>query len=119
MGFRFRKSISLGKGLRLNLGKTGGSFSLGGKGATVNLGKRGVRTTLGIPGTGISYTTPTSSSNLNQIDFDPSSTPVSWSDKLLLWFQFGVLSIQLIFAILGVLVTCAVGAFLLYFIFSV
>ncbi len=54
MPFRFRKIISLGKGMRLNLGKTGASFSLGGKGTTVNLGKRGVRTTLGIPGTGIS-----------------------------------------------------------------
>ena len=57
MGFRFRKSVRLGKGVRINLGKRGASLSLGGRGATVNLSGRGVRSTVGIPGTGISYTT--------------------------------------------------------------
>lgn len=55
MGFRFRKSVKLMPGVRLNIGKTGISASVGGKGATVNVGKRGVRGTVGIPGTGISY----------------------------------------------------------------
>jgi len=119
MPFRFRKIVSLGKGIRLNLGKTGASFSLGGKGTTVNLGKRGVRTTLGIPGTGISYTTPTSSSNLDKVDFDPSSSaPVSWADKLLLLLQLGMASFQIIFAILAFIATCAFAAFVLYIIFS-
>jgi len=56
MPFRFRKSIKLGKGVRLNLSKSGVSTSIGKPGATVNIGKRGVRPTVGIPGTGISYT---------------------------------------------------------------
>jgi hypothetical protein len=43
--------------VRLNVGKTGFSLSVGKPGATVNLSKRGVRTTVGIPGTGISYST--------------------------------------------------------------
>lgn len=53
MGFRFRKRVRLGKGVYLNLSKSGVSASIGGKGLTYNT--RG-RVTAGIPGTGISYT---------------------------------------------------------------
>jgi hypothetical protein len=56
MGFRFRKSIKLLPGVRLNIGKNGLSASVGVKGASVNVGKRGIRGTVGVPGTGISYT---------------------------------------------------------------
>jgi len=59
MPFRFRKSIKLGKGLRLNVGKSGISTSIGRRGHTVNVGKRGVKQTVSIPGTGISHTTGT------------------------------------------------------------
>lgn len=56
MGFKFRKSIKLLPGVKLNLGKKGiSSVSIGKRGATVNINKNGVQTTLGIPGTGISY----------------------------------------------------------------
>lgn len=55
MGFRFRKSIRIMPGVRLNLSKTGVSTSIGGRGATVNVSKRGVRGTVGIPGSGLSY----------------------------------------------------------------
>ncbi len=55
MGFRFRKSISLLPGVRLNLSKRGGSVSLGEKGSTVNFGASGERTTFGLPGSGLSY----------------------------------------------------------------
>ena len=57
MGFRFRKTIRLLPGLRLNISKSGLSTSIGGKGATLNLGPRGARGTVGIPGTGLSYST--------------------------------------------------------------
>lgn len=60
MGFRIRKSISLGKGLRLNLGKSGvTSVTIGKRGAPhVTVGKGGTRFgTPIIPGTGISYET--------------------------------------------------------------
>jgi len=58
MGLKFRKSIKLFPGVRLNLGKKGiASLSIGKKGATVNINKKGIKTTLGIPGTGISYST--------------------------------------------------------------
>lgn len=55
MGFRFRKSIRIAPGVRINLSKRGVSTSLGPRGATVNISKRGVKSTMGIPGTGLSY----------------------------------------------------------------
>ena len=55
MGFRFRRSVSLLPGIRLNFGTRGVSTSVGGRGFTLNFGKRGIRTTVGSPGTGISY----------------------------------------------------------------
>jgi hypothetical protein len=55
MGFRFRRSIRLLPGVRLNFSKGGVSASVGKRGATVNVGKRGVRATVGLPGTGLSY----------------------------------------------------------------
>lgn len=57
MGFRFRKSINLGKGFRVNLSKSGPGFSWGTKG--FRLTKKaggGFRSTAYIPGTGMSYT---------------------------------------------------------------
>jgi uncharacterized protein YraI len=54
---RFRKSIKVARGVRLNLSKSGLSTSLGGRGARVNFGPRGVTTTASIPGTGISQST--------------------------------------------------------------
>jgi hypothetical protein len=59
MGWRFRRSVRLLQGVRLNLSKTGASFSVGPRGLTTNIGRRGVRTTVGLPGSAISYTTPT------------------------------------------------------------
>lgn len=55
MALRIRRSIRLGPGIRLNLGRGGGSVSVGGRGVSANFGRRGVRTTLGIPGTGVSW----------------------------------------------------------------
>lgn len=54
MGFRFRKSISLFPGVRVNIGKTGIGVSAGVKGARVGVGSKGAYTSVGVPGTGIS-----------------------------------------------------------------
>ena len=57
MGLCFRKSISLGKGLKLNLSKSGPSVSFGKSGLRQSIGLNGkTRTTVGIPGTGVYYT---------------------------------------------------------------
>jgi Protein of unknown function (DUF4236) len=53
--FRFRKVVSLGRYLKLNLSKTGASVSVGRPGATLNVRKDRVDGTVGLPGTGLSY----------------------------------------------------------------
>lgn len=60
MGFRFRKSINLLPGAKLNLSKSGISFTVGKRGKSVSFSNRGVRTTVGLPGTGMSYTSTSS-----------------------------------------------------------
>ncbi len=56
MGFRYRKSINLGGGFRINLSKSGIGYSWGTKGYRVTKTASGkTRTTASIPGTGISY----------------------------------------------------------------
>lgn len=56
MGFRYRKSVRLVPGVRLNItGKGLSSASFGKPGATLNMGRRGTRGTVGIPGSGFSY----------------------------------------------------------------
>lgn len=57
MGLRFRKSVTLCKGVRLNFGKTGVSISSGVPGfrKTYNFNTGRTTTSVGIPGTGIYY----------------------------------------------------------------
>ena len=51
---RFRKSLKIAKGVKLNLSKTGASFTLGtGKGLSFNLGNKGAYLNWSIPGTGV------------------------------------------------------------------
>lgn len=57
MGFRFRKSIKIAPGVRLNIGKKSASISVGGRGVRHTISSTGRRTSsISIPGTGISYT---------------------------------------------------------------
>lgn len=57
MGLRFRKSVTIMPGVRVNFGKKSVGVSIGNKygGVTVN-SKTGVHTRVSIPGTGVSYT---------------------------------------------------------------
>jgi Protein of unknown function (DUF4236) len=57
MGFRFRRSFTIARGLRWNIGMRSTSIRLGGRGFGVTLGTRGNRATVGAPGTGASYST--------------------------------------------------------------
>lgn len=60
MGVRYRKSINLGHGFRINISKSGIGYSYGVKGARITKTARGTtRTTLSIPNTGISYVNET------------------------------------------------------------
>ena len=56
MGLRFRKSVTILPGVKLNFGKTGASVSVGTKGLHASLHTSGkLTTTASLPGTGISY----------------------------------------------------------------
>ena len=56
MGLRFRKSISLGGGTKLNIGTKSASVSFGSKGVRKTISTTGRETTtVSIPGTGLSY----------------------------------------------------------------
>lgn len=66
MGFRFRRSVRIAPGLRVNFGKKGMSLSAGRRGATVTFGKNGVYGNVGIPGSGLSYRGKLSGSNIQK-----------------------------------------------------
>lgn len=60
MGFRFKKSIKLAPGVRINFNKKSASVSFGGKGARYTASSTGKKTaSVGLPGTGLSYVTST------------------------------------------------------------
>ncbi len=65
MGFRFRRSLTLIPGMKLNLAGKSLSLSVGRKGATQNIGLKGTRTTFGLPGSGLSYSSYTSYKDMN------------------------------------------------------
>lgn len=56
MGFRYRKSVKIAPGVRMNFSKSGASVSVGGKGGHVTVNSKGeTRVGASIPGTGVSY----------------------------------------------------------------
>lgn len=57
MALRFRKSVKIAPGIRVNLSGSGASVTAGPRGASVSFGKRGAYLNAGIPGTGISSRT--------------------------------------------------------------
>lgn len=81
MAFRFRKSIKIAPGVRLNVGKKGGSFTVGRRGSSVNFGSRGVHSNVGIPGTGLSYRSKIAGST-SKTQSRSSATPSSQSNAV-------------------------------------
>ena len=56
MGLRYRKSLKLGSGVKLNINKGSVSLSAGKRGARVTVNSKGQTTkSVGLPGTGLSY----------------------------------------------------------------
>ena len=58
MSLRFRRSVRLFPGVRLNFSASGVSTTVGVRGASMTLGQRGAHMNLGLPGTGLAYRTP-------------------------------------------------------------
>ena len=57
MPFRFRRTVKIFPGVKLNLSKGGMSVTVGPKGYHLNFGKQGVRQTIDLPGVGLSHST--------------------------------------------------------------
>ncbi|MDT2022357.1 DUF4236 domain-containing protein [Methylocella sp. CPCC 101449] len=66
MGFRFRQSVRLFPGVRVNFSLSGMSVSAGIPGMRLNVGTRRSTLTMGIPGTGLSYVHSLSSGTRHQ-----------------------------------------------------
>lgn len=66
MGLRFKKSVKIAPGVKLNLNKKSASVTLGTKGAHYTVNTKGKKTkSVGIPGSGISYVSSTNDSQSN------------------------------------------------------
>jgi len=55
LAIRFRRTLRIAPGIRLNLSRSGISSSIGPRGASVTLSRRGTYANVGMPGTGISW----------------------------------------------------------------
>lgn len=78
MGFRFRKSIKLPGGFRVNASKSGIGYSWGTKGFRVTKTAKGTtRTTASIPGTGISYVQESKKQKVTR-----KTVQKDWADKI-------------------------------------
>lgn len=72
MGVRFRRSIKIAPGIRLNFNKKSFGLTVGVKGAHVTVNSKGRKTaSVGLPGTGLSYTTSTSKSKASGGESSP------------------------------------------------
>lgn len=66
MALRFRKSVKILPGIRVNFGLKGTSLSVGARGASISIGKQGVYSNVSIPGTGISFREKLSNNSRNE-----------------------------------------------------
>jgi hypothetical protein len=102
--FRFRKSVRIMPGVRVNLSKSGVSTSIGAKGATVNVSKKGVRTTVGVPGSGLSYSHLSKAKRASSAASRPAArqtAPTSASDTLttaVVWAAISAVTIAFLYS---------------------
>lgn len=78
MGVRFRKSIKLSPGTKLNINKKSTSITFGTRGAHHTINSSGIKTTsVGLPGSGLSYTTQSYGNS-----FKPQKKAITLSQKI-------------------------------------
>ena len=97
MGFRFRRSMKLIPGVRLNFGKRGVSVSMGPRGAKLTVGPTGTRATVGLPGTGLSYTERIGGEHV--VDHEAVAVPTQVSSVSLGWIVAAILAVVILFLI--------------------
>lgn len=122
MGLRFRKSIKIAPGVKMNFNKKSWGVTIGKKGAHYTINSKGKRTaSVGIPGTGLSYTTTSGGKAKNKTSqkntliqkereylINNSSSHMYNSVGWMSFCKYFHLIIGIILIILGVLVTIAV-----------
>jgi tetratricopeptide (TPR) repeat protein len=114
MALRFRKSIKIAPGIKLNVSKSGLGISAGVRGARVGVNSRGSYTSVGIPGTGISSMSYHSSGNSGKtasIKQGPSENSIHHSIRTKtnlhpLWMLFILLALFVINPFLGLIALC-------------
>lgn len=117
MGLRFRKSVKIAPGVKVNLNKKSTSVTFGGKGVHRTISSTGKKTTsVGLPGSGAYYTTSSggtsgtnkkkvSSSSGHEFNVAPPQVPDTsvalekFSDRTLRTYRiiFGILSVLFLF----------------------
>ena len=119
MGVRFRKSIKIAPGVKLNVGKKSTGISIGGKYGGVSLNsKTGTRARVSAPGTGLSYSTkiskntrPTNSEHYDSGQISE-SVEVNTTTYLLLTIFLGLFGVHRFYRKqygLGFLYLCTAG----------
>jgi len=101
MGFRFRRTIKVLPGIRLNLSRSGISTSVGVRGAHVTVGHGRVRETVGVPGSGAFYTT--TQSTRHEAQEAPGGGPPGRFWRRLLWIILAVLFAPIIIGLIAAL----------------
>lgn len=87
MGIRFRKSIKIAPGLKVNINKKSVGITAGSRGAHISANSRGeITKTVGIPGSGLSYVDRTSmGERSHDVDYDDFVEPMgddeAWQPK--------------------------------------
>jgi hypothetical protein len=71
LAWKFRKSVKILPGIRLNFSNSGVSTSLGPKGFKFNVGRKGVRRTVSIPGSGFYHTEMLEKNDNNEGELPP------------------------------------------------
>jgi hypothetical protein len=93
MGFRFQKRIRILPGLRLNVSKTGISWTVGRRGASVTARDGKLTGNVGLPGTGLSYRKrlDLDEANVGQLETTPKSASKLSPGAVIFIFLAGVI----------------------------
>lgn len=123
MATRFRKSVSLGKGAKLNIGKKSVGVSLGGKHGGVSLNsKTGTRARVSAPGTGLSYSQKLGGGSDKSVStsssFNPSTSGGNKTHKFAKALSYIVGSLCAVVALLMLLIS-SYGACIVMALFAV
>lgn len=115
MGFRFRKSVKILPGVRLNFSKKGMGVRVGGKHGGVSVGPSGTYVSTSIPGTGIYYSEKIKSNSKTSTSRSGASAPAAKAPKkrpvsLRAWYL--IFAILLFFSGLAAFSSTFTGAFI-------